>query len=192
VPSLSSTAPGISDAEVLRRSISDPAQFRPVYDRHSPSVRRFLRTCTPADSVDDLCAETFVVALRRCADFRDEHGSARAWLLAIARNVARDARRRTANRHRLARLLPIPRAHEDRIVHGFGHDDLRGAELRTALERLAEADRDVLLLAALAELSYAEIAMALDIPIGTVRSRLSRARAAMRAHLTSKETVHDH
>lgn len=175
------------DALALRAASTDPDAFRIVYDRHAPAVRRFLLAQVGADLADDLTAETFAVALRGAAAYVSQGDSARGWLFGIAANLARGSRRSRARGARAWARLPRPReGGVDRLLERLDGDDAR-RPLLAALIRLSPREREVLLLVALGELSYEEIARALGIPIGTVRSRLHRARAEMRAALTTTE-----
>ena len=121
-------------------------------------------------------------AFRKRAQFDRTRPSCRPWLYGIAMNLARDEGRRRARRWRLlVRLASEEGEHEpmadaeDRL-----EDEAWGAELRATLGSLPAGEREVLLLRALGGLSYQEIAEALEIPLGTVRSRLSRAKARIR------------
>lgn len=136
-------------------------------------------------AAEDLVGETFLVAFERRARFDPAYEDARPWLLGIATKLISRHRRSEAAHYRA--LLRSPRE-----VPVEGSADLIAARVSAAAARplLAEAlaalpprDRDVLLLIAWAELSYEQTALALDIPIGTVRSRLNRARRKVRAAL---------
>ena len=138
------------------------------------------------DLADDLLSETFLIAFRRRAAYRPDHVEVRPWLIGIATNVVHGHRRAEQRRYRaLARASAEPAQagsatdeSNDRVVA----EALR-APLAAALGRLKGRDRDVLLLFAYAQLSYEEIATVLDVPLGTVRSRLNRARRQTRAAL---------
>jgi RNA polymerase sigma factor (sigma-70 family) len=172
-----------SDAELLRSFGGSACAFREFYDRHVRDVRRFLRAQVGDDLADDLTAETFVVVLRRAHEYRATATTARAWLLGIAANLARRNRRTDTRRTRLASRLAPPRVGaEDRSFDRIDMGEDR-APLRDALSRLATGEREVLLLIALGELSYEEVAAVLGVRVGTVRSRLHRARLQMRVAL---------
>jgi RNA polymerase sigma factor (sigma-70 family) len=177
-----------SDAELLRGAVVRPDEFREVYDRHVHAVRRFLRVQVGADLADDLTAETFAIALRRCGSYTPQLDSARAWLLGIAANLARGTRRSRARGARALMRLPRPRdVEDDGLIERLDAVGATGA-IGLALARLAAHEREVLVLSALGELSYDEIAVALGVPLGTVRSRLHRARASMRTALAKEDT----
>ncbi|MBA3551385.1 MAG: RNA polymerase sigma factor [Actinobacteria bacterium] len=174
-----------SDGEAIAASRSDPQRFALVFDRHFATLHRFLHRRVGKDLADDLTAETFARAFGARDRYDLSHDDARPWLLGIAANLIR-RHRRTERR----RLL----AHARMGVHLFSDSEFEVAEGRLDAEaagpRLAEAlatlhpgQREVLLLFAWADLTYEEIARALGLPIGTVQSRLSRARSRLREQL---------
>jgi RNA polymerase sigma factor (sigma-70 family) len=176
---------GPSDAEVLARSGEDPAAFAVIYDRYADDVHRFTLRRLGSDLADDLTAETFTAAFRHRERFDSARGSARPWLFGIAANLI--------GKHRRAEvrgLRAVVRLHNDPVSDSWQESaDARvvassaGPALASALTKLSVADRHVLLLVAWADLTYAEVAEALDIPVGTVRSRLNRARERVRRSL---------
>jgi RNA polymerase sigma factor (sigma-70 family) len=166
-----------SDAEALRRSCDQPEAFVSLYERHHAAVHNYLRRRLGADVADDLAAETFVRAFRARARYRPQSDTARPWLLGIAANLIGDRRRAEARALRaLQRAAAQPARADD------GPADELDPHLVEGLRRLSRADREALLLLAWGELSYTEIAEALDIPIGTVRSRIHHARERLTAH----------
>jgi RNA polymerase sigma factor (sigma-70 family) len=174
-----------TDGELIARSVSEPEHFATLFDRHAASVHRYLGRRV-GDLADDLLSETFLIAFRRRAAYRPEHVEVRPWLIGIATNVVRGHVRSEQRRYRaVARAASerapsgnVPDESDDRIAAA----SMR-APLAAALAGLKTRDRDVLLLFAYAQLSYEEIATVLDVPIGTVRSRLNRARRQTRAAL---------
>jgi RNA polymerase sigma factor (sigma-70 family) len=176
-----------TDADVIAGSRHDPRQFAALFDRHAGVVFRFLVRRVGRDTGDDLLGETFRIAFERRATFDLDRPNARPWLYGIATNLVGKHRRREARRlAATARLAldgrgPGPAdAFTDRV------DDLLDARaawpaVARAVADLPGGERDALLLFAWEELSYDEIAVALDIPVGTVRSRLHRARGRLRA-----------
>lgn len=178
----------VADEVLIRESIRDPERFAPLFDRHAAAVHRYLarRIGEPAD---DLLAETFLVAFRRRASYRPMQLDVRPWLFGIATNLLHRHVRQEERRYRAlarARLVETGSHTDDPPEDRLDARTLRAA-LAEALAALKPADRDVLLLLAWAQLSYAEIAATLDIPIGTVRSRINRARRLTRAALGSLE-----
>jgi RNA polymerase sigma factor (sigma-70 family) len=155
----------------LRDSVSDPATFSSLYERHLRAVANYVARRAGPELTEDLTAEVFVRAFRGRAVFRDEHGSALPWLLGIANNLIADHRR--AERRRLEALQRLAMARPVLPETGLG---ALAPDLVGELLRLPAADRDTLLLVVWGELSYAEAAAALGVPVGTIRSRIARAR----------------
>lgn len=178
-----------SDAEVVTRSLVDAQAFSVIVNRHFEGVHRYLARRVGSDRADDLAAQAFAVAFRRRHDFDATAEGARPWLFGIATNVLRNELR--AERRMLAAIARLDR--DDSA--GFGHEVERSiaradaenevARLAGAIAALDNDQRDVLLLHAWADLSQPEIADALGVPVGTVYSRLSRARATLRHVLAS-------
>jgi RNA polymerase sigma-70 factor (ECF subfamily) len=172
----------LTDAEVITASLSDAVRFGEIFDRHFAEIDRYLARRVGTTLADDLAAETFVVAFRSRARFDPAAPDARPWLFGIAANLVR-RHWRTERR----RLRAYARTGVDPVDQGDADDIARRVDavsarplLAGALASLSRADREILLLFAWAELSYEEIAVALGVPVGTVRSRLSRARARIR------------
>jgi RNA polymerase sigma factor (sigma-70 family) len=146
-------------------------QFTDVHDRHFAAIYRYVAGRLGAQAAEDVAAETFLVAFDRRKTFDPTRGDLRAWLFGIATNLVSRHRRKEARHYRALSRLEAPRpaeGHENRVA-------LSG-QLAKALSRLTSGERDVLLLVALADLGYAEVAQALGISPGTVGSRLTRAR----------------
>lgn len=145
--------------ETAAGSGSAPAGFADVYERYFADIYRYIAGRLGRNVADDIAADTFVIALRRHADFDPGRGPVRAWLYGIATNLVAQHRRAEKRRYQA---------------------------LARALASLSREERDVLLLVALADLSYQEISQALGIPDGTVGSRLNRARRKVRAALSQE------
>jgi RNA polymerase sigma-70 factor (ECF subfamily) len=177
----------ISDAEVIISSLTAPEMFGSVFDRHFVAVHRYLARRVGRERADDLASQTFTVAFARRASFRRDALDARPWLLGIAThlllNDRRSEQRLLETMARLGAQAHVAMSHSDRQA-----SEVDG-ELAAALAGLDGDQRDVLLLVAWGELSYEEIAEAMAIPVGTVRSRLSRARAHLRARLDVRRAV---
>jgi RNA polymerase sigma factor (sigma-70 family) len=166
-----------SDAEVLARSAIEPSVFAILYERHHHiAVRRYVARRVGSGAGDDLASEVFVRAFRGRERCRAEQASVLPWLLGVANHVIADHRRTEQRRlkalQRLAASAPQLIEHEDRAL---------SAELVGELRRLSDEDRDALLLVVWGELSYEEAATALEVPVGTVKSRIARARRALAA-----------
>ena len=181
-----------SDADVIGRSLVEPEVFGLIYDRHAPTLLRFLGRRVGAEVAEGLLAEAFRIAFERRKAFDSGRESALPWLYGIASNLLLKHRRGEARRIRASARMAIGRAVAD------GRASAAAMEARVLLPRVAEAleslpdgEREALLLFAWEELSYQHVADALELPIGTVRSRLNRARARLRELLeaSGKERV---
>ncbi|HEX4224666.1 MAG TPA: RNA polymerase sigma factor [Pseudonocardiaceae bacterium] len=185
----------VADAALIENSWSDPTEFAALYDRHAVAIHRYVARRLGPAVAEDLVAETFLAAFRRRKRYDPAHADARPWLYGMAANLIGKHRR-----SEVRMLRAFARTGHDSAAEGYADrvDDrvVAGAlrrELAAALAQLSSGDRDVLLLVAWADLSYEEVATALRIPIGTVRSRLNRARRKTRAALatTSEELSHE-
>lgn len=168
------------DHQLLRRSLVEPRAFDGLFDRHFASVHRYARHCLDEQAADDIAAATFLRAFAARGRYVPTGADARAWLFAIALNLIRDEVRRRSRAAGLRERLQSRPSAPDCSFSGEEEPDSR---LRQSLLALREQEREVLLLFAWAELSYEEIAQATETAVGTVRSRLSRARSQVRAHL---------
>jgi RNA polymerase sigma factor (sigma-70 family) len=171
-----------SDAQIIAASESEPHVFATIFDRHYDAVHRYLARRVGVDVTDDLAAEAFTEAFDVRARFDIARPDARPWLFGIATNLLRHHHRSEARRLRAyARVDRPPDTDEaDGVIDARLDAHRAGPMIATALAQLTPDERDVLLLFAWADLRYEEIAVALQIPIGTVRSRLSRARGRLR------------
>ena len=177
--------PALDDAAVIEASFTEPDRFAPLFDRHAPHIHRYLARRVGRQAADDLVAETFLVAFRKRAGYDARFSDARPWLYGIATNLIAQHRREEARQLRLRQASgpdPVQHDHAERAAQDVTAQSIR-APLAEALARLARPDRDVLLLIAWEQLSYDEVARALSIPVGTVRSRLHRARTKIREAL---------
>ncbi|WP_370945099.1 RNA polymerase sigma factor [Amycolatopsis sp. cg5] len=164
---------------------SDPAPaFGLLFDSHAGQLHRYLSRRVGPETAHDLVAETFLVALRRRTSYQPELGTARSWLYGIATNLLRQHLR--TELRGLAATARLANASETVIA---GHDgrvseqvdaQVKASQLAGALGDLNPADRDVLLLVSWAGLEPSEVAEALGLPPGTVRSRLHRIRRRLR------------
>lgn len=142
------------------------------------AMRRYARTLTRDDgAADDLVQQALLLAIERAETFRPS-GSLKAWLLAIVHNQFVSGIRRAAVEKRgLDGLAALPR---DEMVGAGQEQAYQLQEVAERFSALTDAQRSVLHLIAIEGLSYRDAADALDIPIGTVMSRLARARSALR------------
>jgi RNA polymerase sigma-70 factor (ECF subfamily) len=173
-----------SDAAAIALSLNEPAAFAAVFERHFSLVHRFLCARAGVDPAADLASETFAIAFRRRADYDLGRPDARPWLIGIAVNLARQARRseRRLNRAlaRLAGERTLPQDSPEARLEPRGNI----TTLREVLAELSQDDRDLLLLFACLEFSYEQIAETMSLPIGTVRSRINRLRGKLRGRLS--------
>ncbi len=181
---------GENDAALIQAAQNDSTSFGTVFDRHFGTVYRFCARRVGGDLAEDIAGETFRRAFeaRRSYDLRQPN--ALPWLFRIALNLVRDAiRARAAEDRAYARLRALARtetlSEEDQVT--------RSAEARSELARLArllvaepQEDVDALFLHVWDGLSYVEVATALGVPVGTVRSRLSRLRQRLETTLVNQ------
>ncbi|MBA0052035.1 RNA polymerase sigma factor [Streptomyces sp. AJS327] len=164
----------------------DADAFGTLFDTYARSVYNHAFRLTGDWTVaEDIVSLTFLEAWRKRGGITADGGSVRPWLLGLATNVARNTRR-AARRHQAALArLPVPRDQGDFSdeVAARVDDKAQLALVRTALDSLGRREREVLALCAWSGLDYAAAARALGIPVGTVRSRLSRARRQLAAAL---------
>jgi RNA polymerase sigma-70 factor (ECF subfamily) len=169
--------------------VRDPRAFEAVFERHFDVVWRYACRRAGAQVADDVAAQTFVVAFDRRSRFRDGVCSARPWLLGIATNLLRRHRRTELTRLRAQAAAPIERSPGmDEAVDRATAATLAPVAAR-ALAKLPRRDREILALLAWAELTYEQIAEALGIPVGTVRSRAHRARVRVRELLEAEAAI---
>jgi RNA polymerase sigma factor (sigma-70 family) len=175
-----------SDAEVIGRSLGEPEAFGLIYDRHGATLLRFLGRRAGADVAEGLVGELFRIAFERRRTFDASRASALPWLYGIGSNLLLKHRRGEARRLRAsARMAAVEQA--DRRASAAALDArLLFPRVADAIEALPDEERDLLLLFAWEDLSYQSMAEALELPIGTVRSRLNRARAHLRELLEPK------
>lgn len=172
-----------TDGEAIAASLSEPRAFGVVFERHFGAILRYLRRRLDDREAEEATAQTFLVAFDERGRFDRERADARPWLFGIATNVARRHRRGEVRELRaIAALAADPAASNDGTEARLDAERLRGALARCLADLPAE-ECDVLYLLVWAELDQPEIAAALDIPLGTVKSRLSRARKRVQAAL---------
>lgn len=179
-----------TDAELIEASLRVPEKFALLFDRHAPHIQRYLARRLGQQIADDLLAETFLAAFTKRERYDSSRPDARPWLYGIATNLLRRHRRDEERALRaLARTGTDPLARGDGVEESWDRvtDRIDAAAasqpLAKALAAMPGRHRDALLLYAWGQLSYSEIAVALNISVGTVRSRLSRAKARLRTEL---------
>lgn len=141
---------------------------------------------------DDVTSETFLVAFERRATFDHDWDDAAPWLFGIATTLIHKHHRAEARLLRTLSKAAAPENADDETVRVSERVDAAAsvAVLAGQLRKLSAADRDCLLLYAWADLSYDEIAAAMHVPVGTVRSRLNRARRVLRGTTHFEERTH--
>jgi len=154
-----------------------PQRFHAVVDRHFDAVAAFLARRVGPDTAEDLAQEVFVTAFRKRRKFDARYDSARPWLLGIATRAVASHRRAERRQLQLYQRVVNEGAPPEHVRADFDPDLFAG------LTALARRDRDAFLLHVWGDLAYEQVAQALDIPVGTVRSRIHRARRQLTAHL---------
>jgi RNA polymerase sigma factor (sigma-70 family) len=178
----------LSDSAVFQRSVAEPELFTILFDRYYRVVYGYLGRRVGRTVADDIAAETFIRAFERREAYDPTAPRALPWLLGIALNLLAHHRRSEA---RQLRALAASGAREPR---DGGEDEAEALDADTTerliagLQQLDDYDREALLLLAWGELRYQEIADVLRIPVGTVRSRLNRARRKLRQALEPGST----
>jgi RNA polymerase sigma factor (sigma-70 family) len=176
-----------SDATAVARSLHDPAAFATIFDRYWPRLHTFC-TARAGAAGEDIAAETFRIAFDDRRRFDAGSGGMRPWLYGIATNLLRHHFRSLERGRRAtlrARGSEIDVSADDAL--GRIEADGLGPALAAALATLSAVDRDTLLLLAWGGLGYDEIALATTTPVGTVRTRIHRARTRVRAHLNRED-----
>jgi len=170
-----------SDAAVIGLSVDEPEAFGLIYDRHAAVVLRFLGRRVGADAAEGLLGELFRIAFERRKTFDTSRASALPWLYGIGSNLLMKHRRGEARRLRASARMAADSEPPARRAGAAALDArLLFPRVADAMEALPDGERETLLLFAWEDLSYQSVAEALDLPIGTVRSRLNRARAQLR------------
>jgi RNA polymerase sigma factor (sigma-70 family) len=176
-----------SDGEVIGRSRREPELFAVLFRRHAAGIGRYVTRRLGPQAAEDIVAETFLVAFRRRAAYDVARADARPWLHGIAANLIRRQYRDEERKLRaLARsgVDPLAESAAVRAEARLAADEA-SRSVSAALAALSPEQRDVVLLITWAELTYDQVAEALGIPEGTVRSRMSRARSRLRAALAA-------
>jgi RNA polymerase sigma factor (sigma-70 family) len=180
-----------SDGRAIAMSLRSPEAFADIFDRHFVLVHRYIARRAGTDVADEIAAQTFTLAFANRDRYRDDLGTARPWLLGIATNLLHEQWRRERRHANVVERLWLEADQRwstsaTATADAATDDDGR---LGAALAALSADQRDALLMHVWGELSYAEIAQTLGVPIGTVRSRISRACAALRPQLDPPATT---
>jgi RNA polymerase sigma factor (sigma-70 family) len=191
------------DAELIQRSLTDPEQFAALFRRHAPVIQRYVTRRIGPHAADDVVAETFLAAFRQRGSYRAgtagtagkantggaagtaNTGDALPWLYGIATNLVRRYWRTEVQQLRLlARtgIDPVLADFTERVDESVSAASANAA-LAAGLAALPATQRDALLLVAWGGLTYEQVAAATGVPLGTVQSRVSRARRRLRTAL---------
>jgi RNA polymerase sigma-70 factor (ECF subfamily) len=172
-----------SDAAVITASLTDSTRFGVIFDRHATVLFRYLVRRVGPHEADGLLGELFRIAFERRSTFDAARPDARPWLYGIATRLLLNHRRREVRRmHATARLLGLTPSNDDGTDPIAARLDAAAMwpNIAEAIGELPAGERSALLLHVWEGLSYDEIATSLEIPVGTVRSRINRARKRMR------------
>jgi len=169
-----------TDSAIIRRSLDEPSAFAELFDRHAHAIGRFAAQRVGAEAGKDVLSETFLVAFRKRASFDHAWESALPWLYGIAARLIRKQRAGEARQWRsIAAAARIAERGDDGALRRAEEQADAAALTGRLAERIAALpprDRDTLLLYAWHDMTYEQIAAALGVPVGTVRSRLNRVR----------------
>ena len=171
----------MTDAQAIDASLADPEVFAVLFDRHFDAVHGYAQRRVGRDLADEIAAETFTRAFDRRRRYDRSREDARPWLLGISANLLRHHWR--SERRRLDAYSRSAWREQGELSGPIA------AELAAALKAMPRRQREPLLLFAWGDLSYEEIAAALGLPLGTVRSRISRARRRLRGPTLDHEPL---
>ncbi len=174
----------LGDSAIVAASSRDPEAFGELFRRHAPRLHAYVKRRLGAALADDIVAETFATAFRQRERFdgRAEFG---AWLWGIAGNVIAKHHRQETRMFRAFARTGVDPAEDGvaELVSDRVHAAAHAPRLAKALASLSAQDRSAILLLAWEELSYAEIAAILNLPLGTVKAKIHRARTKLRKAL---------
>ncbi|MFF4524453.1 RNA polymerase sigma factor [Streptomyces bluensis] len=172
----------MSDRLRARIRAGDREAFAEIYEEYARTVyNHAFRLTGDWSTAEEVMADTFLDAWRAREQLEPDGGSLKPWLLGMATNKSRNANRGLGRRLAFLARRPAPDAVGDFAEEAAGRlDDARRlAAVRQVYDRLRRGEREVLALCVWSGLDYAQAAQALGVPVGTVRSRLSRARARL-------------
>lgn len=175
-----------SDGELLDSAGHDEAAFEEFVGRHRLPLVRYVNRRLGSAFIDDIVSETFAVAFARRARFDITQADARPWLFGIATNLIRRHSRAEAKTLAAYAKTGVDPTTPDLSESARAID----STLAGVLAALRPRYRDVLFLHAICDLSHEEIATALDVPVGTARGWLHRARVSAMKELTARGYAH--
>jgi RNA polymerase sigma factor (sigma-70 family) len=175
--------PAESDAELLSRvRVGDNAALGSLFDRHAVALHQFVRRAAPREDPDDVVQEAFIRVTRAAAGYQQRSESARSWLFGIAYAIVRERRRASARFTRaLARFAGIESQRSATPEGGVR------TEIERHLDALDPQKREVVILTEMLGMTGPEAAAILDIPVGTVWTRLHHARRELRENLEKSD-----
>lgn len=172
-----------TDSEIIQRSLGQPPAFAELFDRHARAVGGYATRRLGPDAGEDVLSETFLVAFSRRSTFDTAWDSALPWLYGIASRLVKKHRAREVPH---LRSTAASAARDEHVSHGDLEAtvarldaEISARELAPLIASLSPKDRETLLLYAWGDLTYEEIATALGVPVGTVRSRMNRVRTRL-------------
>jgi RNA polymerase sigma-70 factor (ECF subfamily) len=172
-----------SDAALIAASVDEPVRFGTIFDRHATVLHRYVVRRIGPDEAEALVGEVFRIAFEKRHTYDGERPLARPWLYGIATNLLAKHRRTEARRLHATARLAARRLPPDDLADRVGDTvdaAARWGRVAEAVMSLPEPERDALVLHVWEGLGYEDVAAALGIPVGTVRSRLNRARGRLR------------
>jgi RNA polymerase sigma-70 factor, ECF subfamily len=177
----------LADGDLVQRaSAGDREAFLSIYQRHHEGIFRFARAMTGSTaSAEDVAQEVFLVFLRDLQRFDPARGSVATYLFAIARNVSRHRLRKERRFVSLDRPEERPSSGSDPMASMVAAEAV--IRVRLLIRALPSRYREVLILCDLQGLSYEETARVLNAPVGTIRSRLHRARMRLGERLAAAD-----
>jgi RNA polymerase sigma-70 factor (ECF subfamily) len=186
----SSGHPSQSDAQLVTSAAAgDRDAFAAIYHRHHEAVFRFARTMTGSSGLaEDVTQEVFIALMRDLPRYQPLRAQLTTYLYGVARNVTRNRLRRERRFVGLDAVGGrVPEPSTDTNVEGALADAQAIDRLRQVIRALPSRYREVVILCELHGLTYADAAVAIGSPVGTVRSRLHRARRLMAERLQPGE-----
>lgn len=175
------------DLAARRRGPGPESRFRRLFDEHYRIVMAYaLRRTSTRDDAHDVVSDTFTVAWRRLDDVPTDRDEQVAWLLGTARKVLANHHRSTRRRRALAERAAV--VGDEPVTRDHGEAAGEVQLVHDALAELAEADREILRLAAWEDLPHAQIASILDLTTSAVSVRLHRARQRLAEVLAVLDT----
>ncbi len=174
-----------NDAEIILASLLDPEEFAVIYRRHHPALFKFAARRVGIADAEDVLSSVFERAFRLRRRYDQRHSESLPWLYGIATNIVGEGLRRRRKEDRLY-LAMAPGETESDLSEDIAtraSAEALGPQINAVLSQLPQRDRNAFLLYALEGLTYAEISRSLNVPIGTIGSRISRARAVFMERL---------